>query len=215
MGYTLFLSPCVYLYTIHYCALPIEAEGAAADHGSIVVAHLASALFFDEEYQNLIGPTRRSTVDSPSTVSPSSSLSSSSSSSSSGEAGQPHVSAPFQPHPSPPFWSWAGVEAWGQSFDGALALSLAASAALNAAFGALAYAFFGDAAAAPTYRGGGAVPGCDTTRPFICDNIVKNVAAGPMQVFPVLPSFLCFSLKAESVRFCVMLLKYIYFSGHH
>ena len=134
MDYTLFLSPCVYLFTVHYCALPIEAEAPLPDP-------LPSPP--PPEAASLLGAPARAEARA---------------------------------------WSAAGLREWASSFDGALVLSLIASALLNAAFGALAYAFFGVARAPPRDEDGGEVQGCDADRPFICDDIVKNVSAGPIQV---------------------------------
>mmetsp|Transcript_77129 Transcript_77129/g.221657 ORF Transcript_77129/g.221657 Transcript_77129/m.221657 type:complete len:553 (+) Transcript_77129:346-2004(+) len=132
--YAVFLAPCIYLFTVHYCVLPIESE----------CLHLVRA---QRNQRSGGGPDGRFVGGV------------------SGMFGEvcEQMSRMFE------------------GFDGALAAAILASGLMNAVVGALCYVFFMQAPAPPHDPVNHKVlQGCSRT---ICDNIVKNVSEGPVQIF--------------------------------
>jgi len=151
-SYTLFLSPCVYLFTVHYCALPMETESHPAiesdefatenDVGSAPVHTRGLSAFLP-----------RATEGSP--LHPR------------GSATRRHTV----------LQSWLLlVKKWGKGFDGALVFALLSSALLNAIVGALGYYFYMQG---PSHirdpQTGKVLRGCEDQ---LCDVVVKNMAPG-------------------------------------
>lgn len=66
-------------------------------------------------------------------------------------------------------------------FDTSLFWAIVASAVLNATLGACSYVLFGRANH-PPQTASGVVAGCDVEKPYMCDDVVKNLSPGPLEV---------------------------------
>jgi hypothetical protein len=152
-SYTLFISPCIFLFTVHYCALPIEAEGDGVLHAATSPAQSDSSPISPTQPQPLPQTPLSASLRFPfAAVSrQNSSFSTNQNSNSSSK------------------------------FDTSLFWAILASAVLNATLGACSYVLFGRANH-PPQTANGIVDGCDHQKPYMCDNIVKNLSTGPIEV---------------------------------
>ena len=151
---------------VHYCALPIEAE---APIEQAPTARSSSA------------PAPRRAVLPLYATPPPLGLRAPPGAASDGNPANAYAPRGLDMGAPPPSW-YSSLPLSRTGFDGSLRLALLCSALLNALFGSVAYATFGRAAKPPE-ADGYELEGCDDSRPFMCDDVVKNVAAGPAQVF--------------------------------
>lgn len=157
-AYSLFISPCIFLFTVHYCALPIEAEG---DRPSLQSSPTTSSLPSVAPIpQTPLSASLRFPFGAASAATTTSTSSSS---------------------PLPETTGGASSSYSSSKFDTALFFAVIASAVLNATLGACSYVLFGRANH-PPQTSSGVVAGCDVERPYMCDNVVKNLSPGPIEV---------------------------------